>query len=221
MKNFFGKIVLTCAAIAAGLSLVAPAAEAGFISATATGPATITGPASTSVTFAGSPGSPYLPGTFAATPFLESLTGTADVTLSFAYDGNRDGGPFNRLVLVKTNNTGTTLGGYEFAFSSVNSVVTAPLGVFIGTYNGATSPPTFTSNSPKLSAVGNTFTYSGLISNGETVAFYIPVSFASTGAGTFTMTQTVVPEPSSFALLGLGGLGLSFGAYRRRRAAAV
>ena len=30
-----------------------------------------------------------------------------------------------------------------------------------------------------------------------------------------------VPEPSTFALLGLGGFGLAFGAYRRRRAAAV
>ena len=30
-----------------------------------------------------------------------------------------------------------------------------------------------------------------------------------------------VPEPSSFALLGLGGIGLAIGAYRRRRAVAV
>ena len=30
-----------------------------------------------------------------------------------------------------------------------------------------------------------------------------------------------VPEPSSAALMGLGGIGLAFGAYRRRRAAAV
>ena len=30
-----------------------------------------------------------------------------------------------------------------------------------------------------------------------------------------------VPEPSSFALLGLGGIGLALGAYRRRRAGVV
>jgi hypothetical protein len=34
-----------------------------------------------------------------------------------------------------------------------------------------------------------------------------------------TVAANTVPEPSSFALLGLGGIGLAFGAYRRRRAA--
>lgn len=34
-----------------------------------------------------------------------------------------------------------------------------------------------------------------------------------------TPPSTAVPEPSSLALLGLGGLGLAFSAYRRRRAA--
>jgi hypothetical protein len=34
-----------------------------------------------------------------------------------------------------------------------------------------------------------------------------------------TVQASTVPEPSSFALLALGGIGLAFGAYRRRRAA--
>ncbi len=35
----------------------------------------------------------------------------------------------------------------------------------------------------------------------------------------FTVPGTAVPEPSSFALLAIGGIGLALGAYRRRRAA--
>lgn len=38
--------------------------------------------------------------------------------------------------------------------------------------------------------------------------------------GEFAIAQAAVPEPSSFALLGLGGIGLAIGAYRRNRAAA-
>lgn len=36
------------------------------------------------------------------------------------------------------------------------------------------------------------------------------------GADTSVTINSAVPEPSSFALLGLGGIGLAFGAYRRR-----
>jgi len=46
------------------------------------------------------------------------------------------------------------------------------------------------------------------------------------GIGSGTVTQdnrgpAAVPEPSTFALFGLGGVGLAFSAYRRRAAAAV
>ena len=44
-----------------------------------------------------------------------------------------------------------------------------------------------------------------------------PVGFRAELTG----TASPVPEPSSFALLGLGGISLAIGAYRRRRATAV
>lgn len=44
---------------------------------------------------------------------------------------------------------------------------------------------------------------------------------ANPGFEGIASTSSAVPEPSSFALLGLGGLGLAIGAYRRHRVAVV
>lgn len=60
-----------------------------------------------------------------------------------------------------------------------------------------------------------------LLNAGDTFDFMIyaqTYGFNTTG---IAATVTAVPEPSSFALVGLGGLGLALGAYRRRRATAA
>ncbi len=36
-----------------------------------------------------------------------------------------------------------------------------------------------------------------------------------------TPSSAAVPEPSSFALMGLGGMGMAIGAYRRRKISVV
>ena len=53
------------------------------------------------------------------------------------------------------------------------------------------------------------------VTHGQTVAFGFDILIPSTGPFNFTLTQTPVPEPSTFVLLCLGGMGAL--AFRRRR----
>jgi hypothetical protein len=57
--------------------------------------------------------------------------------------------------------------------------------------------------------------YESLIGGGYAIEQIAPGTFSATGA------LASVPEPSSLALLGLGGIGLAIGAYRRRRTVAA
>ena len=68
------------------------------------------------------------------------------------------------------------------------------------------------------------FSYSGVLHPGQQYQYvtealaYYGTNAAMTGHSSLT---TNVPEPSSIALAGLGGIGLAIGAYRRRKAAAA
>jgi hypothetical protein len=64
------------------------------------------------------------------------------------------------------------------------------------------------------------YTFKATASSNSTV-----LTFSGAAGATFwglddvTVRSTAVPEPSTFALVGLGGLGMAFGAYRRRSCA--
>ena len=60
-----------------------------------------------------------------------------------------------------------------------------------------------------------------LLNAGDRFDFMVYAQTFGFNATGIAATVTAVPEPSSFALAGLGGLGLALGAYRRRRATAA
>jgi len=84
------------------------------------------------------------------------------------------------------------------------------------------------SGTPVLHGDGNGFFGSGEVHGIiELIGTFNSISFTDTSEGWHGFTVGVtgaagtVPEPSSLALLGLGGMGLAFGAYRRRRIASA
>ena len=81
----------------------------------------------------------------------------------------------------------------------------------------AYNPNASTSYDPTLSF---NFTTGSLAAGNQTITF-APNGHGWTTIGNVSVTSAVVPEPSSVALLGLGGAGLAIGAYRRRRMASV
>jgi len=117
-----------------------------------------------------------------------SYASLADFTLVDIFSGLTLKGDFYRLTLFNTDTSGDTNVRWSVGSSTTNT----PKGIFLQAAYSQNSDTNVTN--PYLS----TFTDSTEL-----------LGFQVTG---------IVPEPSSFALLGLGGIGLAVSAYRRRRA---
>ncbi len=219
---FFGNLVLALA-----LMSLTSAAQAGLVMLDPTGVTTNMGA-----------GTGAINNTINQSGLSSSYTsGVTDFT-TFTTNTTSTGGGSNVWVSAtntKTGNVDFNLGGsYDisaFAFWPVNvnnSTYTFKdftlLAADNSSFTGATTLGTYT-------AVKNTDTHAQVFNFTATTATYVRLEITSnfgavsTGfneaafAEVTTPPPPTVPEPSSFALLGLGGLGLALNAYRRRRAA--
>lgn len=160
-----------------------------------------------------------------------TLTSVGQATLAGGMVSQEFTGSFTVSSLVGGGGTNYLTGtGLDGILSGSNTGATSHTQTFAFNLSGN---PTFTSTDPTLAALfasspletnyGNIkFTVNALPPGGfynSTVKSYKSFT-GNTTQGTFNTDVTVVPEPSSIALMGLGVIGLALAA-RRKRAAAI
>ena len=163
-------------------------------------------------------------GPFDASVVSDTITsGTSE--LFFTYNQPPSGGPgYNgeRLILQVINGTGSTLGTFDFTMAggTFGAPGTLP---DLGSYNGATTPPTYTDGpfSGSLNGANTVWTANLNLAPGAEKDFYLAVYYGIGSPGNSTLTQqsAAVPEPGFYsisAVLALAFAGL-FAAVRRRQ----
>ena len=121
--------------------------------------------------------------------------------LSLYIDGETNEDPIMTINKEVENDSGFTWTRFELSLPDGDT------NTFVGT--PTSDLMTLTSMTDYL------IVFEDAVDHGQTVTFGFDVLIPSTGPFNFTLTQTPVPEPSTFVLLCLGGMGAL--AFRRRR----
>lgn len=134
---------------------------------------------------------------------------------------------FNRpLTLTALSGVGTAAHYDSFTFAGVTpglyefSTVSTAFDTFGALYAGVFNPASPLTNLVALdddSGAGSNSLFQFTLTAGTTYT-YVTTAFSNTGLGAYVSTITsVVPEPSSYAMLALGIAAIGFAARRRRQ----
>jgi hypothetical protein len=166
----------------------------------------------------------YSCGPYKASVVSDTITaGSSELLFHYTSppSGSDSGYNGERLILEVINGTGSTLGTFDFTMAG--GTFGAPLALpDLGSYNGATTPPTYT-DGPRFGSLNGTntvWTANLNLAAGAEKDFYLAVNYGSGTPGDSTLTQTAVPEPGFYSVFGLGlGLGgLLLFVWRKREA---